>query len=505
MTRSGRAGISDVAVLARDVAGARADVQRLLAGRWAGDLDLVLIAVHEALINADRHGAGIREASARLDGDLVIVEVADYGGGFDHHSYVGNQPDVLAERGRGLWLIHQIASSFHLVHEAEGTRLIVEFSPSQTGVRSAAAHERPPLPDVEHVARTLIRSFGAAVAIIDRNLVLRAAWGDVEGLLGVPLDRVLERDARGLTAELKSRFQDPMRYEQRILDDYAQPDQPTEELFVRRDGRILRRQSMPFTVDGHHWRMVSYLPVAGQTQIVAAVQRSLLPELPRWPDLEVAAVYHAAEASSFVGGDFYDFIELSSGGRCLAVGDVSGRGPAAAATSTHVRAYLRASLRSHGVTAAVPDLDATLSAEFTDEQFVTLAMCVQESADVWTHTGCGHPPALLLHSGEVKEVGGRGGALGLGLPAEWPREPFVLNVGDVLLLFTDGVPDAGRRDRRFGVERLKQVFCDVGDMAVEDIVRAMDERVHAFSGDHLEDDHVLVAVRRKPVDRGGGR
>ena len=503
MVEQGRAGVSDVALLARDVSAARRDLERLLQGRWPGDVDLALIAVHEALINADRHGAGVREAVARLDGNRVIVEVADYGGGFDHHGYVSHAPDLLAERGRGLWLVHQIASDFHIAHEPEGTRVIIEFSPDQVGIQARPADDRPPMPDFSLVAETLIRTFGAAVAIVDSSLVLREAWGDIEGTLGVPYERVVERDARGLTAELKTRFQDPSRYEQRIMDVYAQSDRPSEDLFIRRDGRILRRQSVPFLVEGHHWRMVSYMPVAEQTQVVAAVQRSLLPDLPRWPDMEVAAIYHPAEASAFVGGDFFDFIQLSSGARCVVVGDVSGRGPAAAATSTNVRAYLRAALRSHGVAAAIPDLDATLTGEFRDEDFVTLAMVVEESSGVWTHTNCGHMPALLLRDGQIKEYGGRGGALGIGLVREWPREPLVLDHGDVLLLYTDGVVDAGRRDRRFGAERLAEALRELGGMPAKHLVEAIDERVHAFAGDHLTDDHVLLAMRRR--DPGGAR
>jgi len=127
---------------------------------------------------------------------------------------------------------------------------------------------------------------------------------------------------------------------------------------------------------------------------------------------------------------------------------------------------------------------------------VTLAMCTQESAGVWTHTNCGHVPALLLRDGAVKELGGRGGALGIALPAEWPREPFVLQPDDVLLLYTDGIVDAGRRERRYGAERLADSLRELGGLPPRELVRALDERVHSFAANPLADDHVLVAVRR---------
>lgn len=497
MTEDVRADSSHTAALPREVGPARAELQRLLEGRWAGDIDATLIAVHEALINADRHGYGIRHASMRLDGDRLIVTVGDYGGGFDATPYVRQAPDLMAERGRGLWLIHQVATGFRCGQDAEGGRIELEFAPDRAGVELAPDGGRPAMPPMDVVAQTLIESFGSAVAVVDPHLIIRAAWGAVDELLGMKPEYVIDTDARGLTAELKGRFQDPSLYEQRIMDVYAQPDASSDDLFIRADGRIMRRVSCPFGPADQRWRIVAYIPVAEQTQVVASIQRALLPPLPQWDDLEVGAIYHPAEASAFVGGDFFDFIELASGVRCLVVGDVSGRGPAAAAASTHVRAYLRASLRSHGVTAAIADLDATLTKEFGAEDFVTLAMCVQESAGVWTHTNAGHVPLLLLRDGEVREFGHGGGALGMGLPPAWPREPFTLERGDVLLLLTDGVIDAGRRERRYGMERLSAAFKEVGGMPAQDLVQALDARIHSFAANHLGDDHVLVAVRRR--------
>jgi serine phosphatase RsbU (regulator of sigma subunit)/anti-sigma regulatory factor (Ser/Thr protein kinase) len=497
MIDQGRAEHSHAAALPRDVAAARAELRARLDGQWPGDLDGALIAFHEAMINADRHGHGIRDVFMSLEGDRLRVSVGDFGRGFDPDPYVRQPPDLMAERGRGLWLIHQVASGFVCEQEAEGSRIVLEFEPGRAGVTLVPDGGRSVLPPMEVVAEVLMESLGAAVAIVDPHLMIRAAWGRVEEILGITAEQAIDRDARGLTAELKGRFQDSSTYEQRIMDIYAQPDAASDDLFVRSDGTLLRRVSRPFLVEGQQWRMVGYTPVAEQTQVVARVQRALLPSLPDWDDLEVGAIYHPAEASAFVGGDFFDFIELSSGARCLVVGDVSGRGPAAAATSTHVRAYLRAALRSHGVTAAVADLDATLAKEFGVEDFVTLAMCVQESAEVWTHTNAGHVPLLLLRDGEVREYGLEGGALGIGLPPLWPREPFTLERGDVLLLMTDGVIDAGRRDLRYGMERLSAAFKEVGGMPAQDLVQALDARIHGFAANHLDDDHVLVAVRRR--------
>lgn len=238
-----------------------------------------------------------------------------------------------------------------------------------------------------------------------------------------------------------------------------------------------------------------YLPVPEQTDLVAGIQRALLPAAPAWDTVSIGAIYHPAEATAFVGGDFYDFTELSSGARCVLIGDVSGRGPAAAATSTIVRAYLRAALMSHGLAGAISALEATLHREFATEEFVTLTLCVQEAPNIWTLTNCGHPPSLLFRDGAVTQLSARGPLLGMGVPGQWVREPIVMRSGDTLLLFTDGVIEAGSRDRRFGTERLQRVFGELAGMPAQDLVEAIDQRVHDFALGDIDDDHVLVAVR----------
>lgn len=483
-----------------DVGRARAQLHGLLAGaRWQRQLDEVLIAVHEALTNADRHGGGVREATATLDHGELVVEIADTSGHYDPSGYLVGEPDLLAERGRGLWLIGQIATGVEFVAEPHGTRMVLRFSASTSGDVPRPSAPRRELPSAADTAGQLIAALGAVIVVVDEELVIRDAAGPFVELFGVSAETLIDRDVRGVIAELKPALADPSGFEDRVLTAYAAGERPSEDLFVLRDGRLIRRHSLALHAEGGGllgW-LVSYLPVAGETQLVATMQRSLLPDIPDWPELEVGAIYHPAESGSFVGGDFYDFIDLPAGARCLLVGDVSGRGTAAAASSMRVRAYLRAALSTHGVTAAVQDLEATLIDEFAEEEFVTLAMCVQESHSVWTLTNCGHHPALLLRDGEVSEIGGQGALLGMGVGSQWPRQPFVLRPGDVLLLYTDGVVDAGRANAHFGDERLHQALRELGDLPIHDLVATIDGRVHDFAANSIGDDHVLVAVRQR--------
>ena len=110
---------------------ARRELASLLeSSAWSGDIDSVVLAVHEALINAHRHAGGATSATAVVqDSSVLVVEVRDRGPGFDVDEYTSQPPDPLAERGRGLWLISQIAAAWDVRHLGRETCLRLRFQP----------------------------------------------------------------------------------------------------------------------------------------------------------------------------------------------------------------------------------------------------------------------------------------------------------------------------------------------------------------------------------------
>ncbi len=106
---------------------ARRQLTRMLddAG-WTGDIDAVLLAVHEAMVNAHRHGGGVTRATAGLDGQAVVVEVADNGCGFGVPESP-DMPDAVAETGRGLYLIRRLTADAHVVRSGGEVRLVLRF------------------------------------------------------------------------------------------------------------------------------------------------------------------------------------------------------------------------------------------------------------------------------------------------------------------------------------------------------------------------------------------
>lgn len=96
---------------------------------WPGDVDAVVLAVHEALMNSCRHAGGVTSASAGLDGPELLVEIRDAGRGFDVDRHAAQPPDAMAERGRGLWLISQIAHSWAVRRHDGETSFCLRFQP----------------------------------------------------------------------------------------------------------------------------------------------------------------------------------------------------------------------------------------------------------------------------------------------------------------------------------------------------------------------------------------
>jgi serine phosphatase RsbU (regulator of sigma subunit)/anti-sigma regulatory factor (Ser/Thr protein kinase) len=461
---------------------------------WRGDRDFVLLAVQEALTNALRHGRGLRQASAEVGHDEVVVRIADFGERFDPSPYLRSAPPPLVERGRGLWMMGELTSVFGVSHEDEGNCVELRF-------RASAEHGQAP-PHSGDVVRSLAESahllfdaIGAGVVVVDDRLLVCEANTPVLRLLGLAAEEVVGRDIRAVSAVAKDLFREPDEFVDRVLYLHAHPHEQADDLLVLATGGMIRRRSFPIRDDGTIiGRLDAYSQVGEESTAVAAMQRALLPRLPSWPGLDVGAIYHPATAGAFVGGDFYDFVELPGGGRCVVIGDVSGRGTAAAAASATVRAYLRSSLESAGVTSAFADVDRAVTRELADEEFVTLAVAMEESPGVWTALSCGHEPLLLVHDGEVRHLDPRGELLGLGLSESRVRAPFTLVPGDALLLYTDGVTDAGFGRDRFGIDRLRAALLEHVGRSAQDLVTAIDNRVHEFAGTRIRDDHALVAL-----------
>ena len=239
-----------------------------------------------------------------------------------------------------------------------------------------------------------------------------------------------------------------------------------------------------------------------QRDVVAlSLQEELLPrDLPPIPGLDVSARYAAAGEGNDVGGDFYDVFPSVDGGWHVVIGDVVGKGPAAAAVTGLARHTLRAAAAYEGSPSALlRQLNHALLSEEPGRRLasvVCLRLVPSETSVAVTVGVAGHPlPLLVSGDAGVREVGVHGPLLGVEeeLPLSDTFDAMV--AGDVLVLYTDGVIDARGPAGMFGESRLRALLADSPSDAPSRVVKRIESAVLAASAGRLRDDLAVVALR----------
>ena len=194
------------------------------------------------------------------------------------------------------------------------------------------------------------------------------------------------------------------------------------------------------------------------TEAVRTLQRTLLPRaLPTIPGLTLAASFQPAGEGTDLGGDFYDAVQVGDGEWLVAVGDVCGKGPEAAAISALARHTLwAAAARSTGSCDIVTTLNTVLLQHESDRYVTVVLVNLRDDGGRWTATVCsgGHPLPLLAREGTVALVGQHGSIVGIFDELELHDETLDLEPGDVLVLYTDGVTEGRRDGELYGEDRL---------------------------------------------------
>jgi phosphoserine phosphatase RsbU/P len=231
---------------------------------------------------------------------------------------------------------------------------------------------------------------------------------------------------------------------------------------------------------------------------VAAMQRRILPKtLPCGQGAVFAAYY---QASTYAGGDYYDVISLPDGQFGIIVADVSGHGISAAIVMAMIRAAVHA---FPGFACDPSEMLRYLNRHFEflrgSPIFFTALSALVSSTERSVAVACaGHPPPLLLHNGAVCSL-----AVNATMPvlmmmgsAAIPETTFVLESGDRLLFFTDGVTerlDPG--DQMYDLPRLAATFERTGHLSPSDQIVAIVNDTEAFAeGRKSEDDQTLLLM-----------
>ncbi|AQU70941.1 PP2C family protein-serine/threonine phosphatase [Streptomyces niveus] len=234
-----------------------------------------------------------------------------------------------------------------------------------------------------------------------------------------------------------------------------------------------------------------------ERQVAVTLQEAMLhsPDLARHPNIAVR--YLPAIGSLNVCGDWYDTVDLSDSRFAVAVGDVVGHGLQAATVMGMLRSALSAVSRTvPGPAQALEILG--LYARSLDGAMATTAVTamVDARSNLIMYSSAGHPPPVLLHRDGSSELLDKATDPPLGARIEHvlrPQASVTYEVGDTLVLYTDGLIERRGEDIDTGLTRLTDALGTCADFSPETLADTLLERLHLTAGS--SDDIALVVIR----------
>jgi PAS domain S-box-containing protein len=230
--------------------------------------------------------------------------------------------------------------------------------------------------------------------------------------------------------------------------------------------------------------------------MVETLQRSLLPRsLPAIPGVELGASYRPATPEGRVGGDFYDVFPVSESSWVLLVGDISGKGSAAAAVSALARYTVRAdALREPHPARVLELLNEALVREGGD--FCT-AVCatldLQSGTPLLTLASAGHPPPLLVREGSARELTGPGILLGYTPDVTFEETRDALQSEDTLVFYTDGLMDAQAPERVLEPSEIGELAASLDGLPAAEVASRLEAAAVQAGSPARDDIAILVA------------
>lgn len=382
-----------------------------------------------------------------------------------------------------------------------------------------------PLQDLFQVIMDLsVEAVGAGRGVLmtleGEDLVARAARGTGFQISTAVRDRVLQEKASLLVrdAQLDRAFRERMSIvEQKVRSMLAVPLQTNDRVigliyldsphfireFTPEDLNLLTVMANVAAIRIEHARLAEIEQaervMARDIEQAAQIQRGLLPTAaPSVAGLDIAG--HNASCRT-VGGDYYDFLTYPDGRIAILVADVAGKGMPAALLMSSLQARAQVIFdEPDDLAARVTKLNRFVSTKIPDNRFITFFICVIDprTGEV-TYSNAGHnPPLLLRGDGRVEQLGDGGMILGILPAARYQESRCTLEVGDVVVFFSDGVTEAPQpgSEEEFGEDRLAELVSRNREAPAATIVHHVIEAVAAFTGGTLADDLTVVVTRR---------
>jgi sigma-B regulation protein RsbU (phosphoserine phosphatase) len=234
-----------------------------------------------------------------------------------------------------------------------------------------------------------------------------------------------------------------------------------------------------------------------EIEIAREVQQRLFPQrLPEVPALEYAA--HCRPARG-VGGDYYDFLALSSGRLGLAIADISGKGIPAALLMASLQASVRGQSQAGGnVAELMAQVNRLVFDASPENRYATFFYAQFDPATRrLVYTNGGHNAPMLLRGGEVLRLETGGPVVGLFRPASYEQEEIQLQPGDLLVLYTDGISEAENpQEEEWGETALIETASICRDLPPGEIIARIMQAADTFAAGAPQHDDMTVVVAK---------
>jgi serine phosphatase RsbU (regulator of sigma subunit)/putative methionine-R-sulfoxide reductase with GAF domain len=238
-----------------------------------------------------------------------------------------------------------------------------------------------------------------------------------------------------------------------------------------------------------------------EVQLAREIQRTFLPDhLPQLPGWEMDASWQTART---VGGDFYDIFRIDESHMGIVIADVADKGMPAALYMTVTRTLIRASLKVASTPARVLEqVNNLLVPDAQNGMFVTAVFAILDiHSGELTYANAGHNLPLLVRGSDGSVTRLIKGGMALGVMENTPLhdDTIIIQPGDCLVLYTDGVTETfSPEEESFGEPRLEEVLSRAASRSPKELLASVDHALKVFRATQpLSDDITMIAVYRK--------
>jgi serine phosphatase RsbU (regulator of sigma subunit)/cell division protein FtsX len=249
-------------------------------------------------------------------------------------------------------------------------------------------------------------------------------------------------------------------------------------------------------------RIVAQEKIRRDLALAAEVQRRLLPDSP--PERDAAVVAAVSLPARSIGGDYFDFIDVGDRRLGIALADIAGKGIPAALIMSSVRMALRVLASEPGVSlpALVARMNHVLHDATPSNSYATFFYArMDDDTRELRYINAGHLPPILVRSGQLQELTTGGSVVGLLDGMSYEEGGVALEPGDVLVAFTDGVPEAqNAAEEEFGDDRLKELLTQIAHLDAPEIAARLLAALKAWIQDASQyDDLTFIVLKVRDV------